>query len=127
MTTITNPTDDELNKLFALHICNWTPRPHPAFPNGPIISWRDGDGVMKEVHSKLRFTESIDAVLPWLMQQNEFRVYGGQYCTAHCVVVTQFDRIFEQVADTTPKACVLALLKAHGVEVVYKNNYLSTP
>ena len=126
MTTLTNPTDDELNEAFARYVANWADIHYEQGEDvdidaREIYPWAGLRGTPPDGQRRMLFkwTESMDAVLPWLNKWPEVRLYDGEYCTSHCVVVTPGGDMFEEVADTLPRACALALLKAHGVEVVY--------
>lgn len=107
MTTLTNPTDDELNKAFAVHVANIS---------HPITGIRLSDDCTTFLIPPT-YTESMDAVLPWLSKTTCEMGNIGPGWTAEAVFLD--GGYGSALADTLPKACVLALLKAHGVEVVY--------
>lgn len=116
MTTLTNPTDDELNEAFALHVCKWTLLTVDDMSGERVYQKPSGTHVVVDHHG---FIGSMDAVLPWLEKHREldFKIALYQYDGWHWNV----DGGENCHADswTLPRACVLALLKAHGVEVVY--------
>lgn len=129
MTTITNPTDNELNAAFAVNVASWNDVRHengvdvdvPARTYIPYSGFRGTppDGPRRMI---FKWTESMDAVFPWLYRQDGYRLtspHRGH--TEHRAMVYHRDGYPYIVgsADTLPRACVLALLKAHGVEVVY--------
>lgn len=118
------PTDDELNAAFAEKVCNWSKgddgygyetvyneRVAPYKTVGPV--WR------------FNFARSADAVLPWLEKcYMETDWLGGpvrHYTDAGggaCWRVRLPGKFDGEVEDNSlPRACVIALLRAHGVEV----------
>jgi hypothetical protein len=136
MTTLTNPTDAELNDCFAKHVC-WLEL-HSVDDFSGERSYRRLDGhVMVMEHGG--FLKSMDAVLPWLDRCREIGLWvticdhtnGINHGERDWLVSISnrderewnFDGngwMFWEVANPSlPRACVLALLKAHGVGVVY--------
>jgi hypothetical protein len=128
-TKLINLTDDELNAAFAEHVAKWS---------------RCGDGYGVEdiycektfpykSHGPTRkhdFIRSMDAVLPW-MEKLGWRGTSnraGSTCAATVEVNhPECDgRSFIAAQDYThtqtplPRACVIALLRANGVEVVFE-------
>jgi hypothetical protein len=114
MTTLTNPTDAELNDCFAKHVC-WLEL-HSVDDFSGERSYRRLDGhVMVMEHGG--FLKSMDAVLPWLNKTScEFGNAGPGW---RAEVVTREGGYGTSLSEDLPSACVLALLKAHGVGVVY--------
>jgi hypothetical protein len=132
MTTLTNPTDAELNEAFAEHVCKWT---RAGMMDEHVMWFFDG------AHDcgTPSWTQSMDAVLPWLDRCREIGLWvticdhtnGINHGERDWLVSISnrderewnFDGngwMFWEVANPSlPRACVLALLKAHGVGVVY--------
>lgn len=102
-------TDDQLNAAFAEHVAGW------RLWAGCHDQWNDGT---KDV-GKARFTTSADAVLPWL-EKHRFRVSapwvpGDEWS----VVVVCEDGEVRADSASLSRASVMALLRAHGVEVEF--------
>lgn len=109
------PTDDELNAAFAEKVC------------GAI---EVEDGMMRLKNENVRgveferwraipdFTQSADVVLPYLEKLVRRSAFND-----HTITVTGENYYIDgpggnlSKAPTLAKACVLALLRAHGVEV----------
>ena len=123
-----NPTDDELDAAFAVHVAGepavWVSEAQAkrraaihdgANPGAPIWSWR----------------YSMDAVLPWLekLGWRGTSNRAGDTCAATVEVNSrEWDgNTFTAQQDYThtqtplPRAAVIALLMAHGVEVIFKD------
>jgi hypothetical protein len=107
-----NPTDDELNAAFAKEVAGWkwekTDRDHMAW-----IEYREGGSWEVEPN----FTTSADAVLPYVSKLKEVGI--------HYVDGDWFVRCWSEDkncanCDSFAKACVIALLRARGVEVEFK-------
>lgn len=128
---LTNPTDDELNAAFAEKVAGWkrvvTHEISFFDTNGiscgkmavpSLIEAFERNGLI--LREPPRFTQSADAVLPWLEKwplwsadktaSGEIRVRVSM--DAYTVYFEAFDKAF-------PRAVVLALLPAHGVEVEF--------
>jgi hypothetical protein len=123
---LVNPTDDQLNAAFAEKVAGYFSNPvfKPQHswcrksPTGEIVVL-DGLGALPP------FTRSMDAVLPWLEQCLSARCenliggwnvkicYRGELTPSnplgHCYS--------EAMNRVLPRAAVIALLRAHGVEV----------
>lgn len=115
---LTNPTDDELNAAFADIVygrrCEKCGKFHDKY----------NEGVNED---SLKFTDSADAVLPWLEKRElqwsaGHRMYAKDFFCSIQTKITQ-DGWDEERASATdssfPRACVIALLRAHGVEVEF--------
>lgn len=119
---IINPTDDQLDAAFAEHVAGQIPTVSPGYFTYPNVRgfWR-----------AKKFTQSSDAVLPWLEKGREsgrrigievgFRLWriwihdkntDGLYDSC-------LERRPDGESDTLPRAAVIALLRAHGVEVEF--------
>lgn len=117
--TMTNPTDKELNAAFAEKVCGWE-----TGPDG----YGDGDKYYEKTpphHSpgytyKFPFTTSVDAVLPWL---EKWHAEIGHLLTSGWLVLLKESAISEKYVAASclsfPRAAVIALLRAHGVEVIF--------
>ena len=129
---LTNPTDEQLIEAFALKVAGWkrggmfcqgdAQQPPgwtvhgltPPLPNGqlPDFHW---------IADLPRFTESFDAVLPYL---NSHAVRIDRYqssCGDNAewqVVLDENDNHFGS-DPLLPRAAAIALLRAHGVEVEF--------
>lgn len=123
MKMLINPTDLELNYAFAEHVAGWM----QCERLGKLV-WYDPEGG-HEINLP-RFTESADLVLPCLdkwrdrpflyrlaqidMTAEEWWVKLAQ--PGHVVLGQDF---WHGRSDTLPRACVIALLRANGVEVEF--------
>lgn len=110
--TLTNPTDNQLNAAFAEKVAGWTLCWDEDSGGNRYEEWWNGlEGPLDPI-----FTTSADAVLPWLgkmdaivtrsLSENDWRVVVPD---GRCNSGPSF-----------PRACVIALLRAHGVEVEFK-------
>jgi hypothetical protein len=110
MKTLTNPTDDQLNSVFALTVAKWT--------FDPDEGWRDEHGFSGTAVDYHDFTRSMDAVLPWLDktagQDGFWRMTSNGSGVSVVINYEQY-----AVAATPALAAVIALLHAHGVEVLF--------
>jgi hypothetical protein len=107
MTTLTNPTDAELNEAFAVHVKGL---------DAGIYQYLKGRGEEPDG------LNSIYQVLPHLDACRDVRVLGGGRQGWWTVIVYFKEsgrNAVQAEARDLARACVLALLKAHGVEVVY--------
>lgn len=76
-----------------------------------------------------RFTESADLVLPWLHKNHPLRIdyrghYAGDYCDSNewRVTVWKDSNMMEYAFakdKTLARAAVIALLRAHNVEIEF--------
>lgn len=138
---LTNPTDDELGAAFITEVCGGRiVDKEPAMEaREPVLTGRWLDGKLyvaswsraapnvKMWHDwdKARFTRSFDAVLPWM------------HCQWSCNITHQWTVLFvgwtvrlmtpkdvnKQLTmaqdESLPRAAVIALLRAHGVEIIF--------
>lgn len=123
---LTNPTDDQLNAAFAEKVAGWINQGKakgvPALNNRWVLPDRS------LVEGPLQFMRSADAVLPWLSKQI---LWDAQDCAAQSQLNFRcWIRILTKAAGerseyaeareaTFPRAAVIALLRAHGVEVEF--------
>jgi len=114
-----NPTDDELNAAFAERVAGWTCRTVDDLSGERTYQRPDGANIVME----RVFTQSADAVLPWL--EKRFRWECDFTGTGYQVWVSEMPPGPRKMADcvgsdkTFPRAAVIALLRAHGVEVEF--------
>ena len=61
------------------------------------------------------FIGSMDAVLPWLMKHGSFHLlnHGHVEIGYVCALLHGVDAMLTGTAELLPRACVLAMLKAH--------------
>lgn len=117
MKTLTNPTDDELNAAFAEHVVGDT--------TAEIYR-----RYLPEEHAEMRsnYCQSMDAVLPWLEKEPsatiriEYKARWNAWAVAvdKCAFAHDTANWFEYEDKSLPRACVIALLRANGVEAVFK-------
>lgn len=107
-----NPTDDELNANFAVWVAGWR--------NDPDEGWRNEHGVPITAVYYRDFTSSMDAVLPWLERTDWYaeNLSHGRFGTV-LVEINQPEKAITAEASSLPRACVIALLRANGVEVTF--------
>jgi len=102
---LTKPTDAQLNAAFAEKVCGWR-----RLPMDQIVFEVPATGACGTPPD---FVNSADAVLPWLMKYHwEVFNYVGENRIA-----VYLEEQWDGEAKTFPKAAVIALLRAHGVEV----------
>lgn len=123
-----NPTDDELNTAFAEKVAGWTDVRYEEGENVDIDArviypWEGMAGSPPDGQERRLvppFTRSMDAVLP-LMEK------AGAWAADWCPIISNREAAYkvwlrksgiEAVGPTLPRACVIALLRANGVEVV---------
>lgn len=114
---LTNPTDGELNAAFAEGVAGWT-RTNDGFWRSPDMAVGDDPKLFVDV----QFIASFDAVLPWLLKTAWFNVSRSKERGAHCEIDACHDassRCFLAESESVPRACVIALLRAHGVEIEF--------
>ena len=129
---LTNPTDAQLNEAFAVHVAGWTWNEFKPSGFGPVIQgyWNGADGYY--VCNKANFVNSADAVLPWLEKKQVWEAifnnnpYTGSVGTSVLVADSFTEDLKEPSgrsgwvsAKTFAKAAVIALLRAHGVEIEF--------
>lgn len=108
-------TDAELNALFATHVAGYHREPSMEFDSD---DWHDSNGVYVCSVDGFDPVHDASAVLPWLEKHSVLATYQRQSTPpAWQVIVTTGYPAFEATADTFPRACVLALLRAKGVDV----------
>ena len=116
-----NPTDDELNAAFAVHVCG-------ASETRKESEWCDTEMRLPDVKCGTKmfeswkrvpsFTDSADAVLPWLEKCATFHHKWNAETKLHTVHCS--DRIYPYYMDESfSRAAVIALLRAHNVEVEF--------
>jgi hypothetical protein len=120
-TTLTNPTDDQLNCAFAEKVAGWTQDKEEY--------WHDaeGSGVNEDgFYLVPSFTTSADAVLPWLEKWTQDHPgdewHVGQRKGMWAIDVHQPKGFIDQYNSrdkSLAKAAVIALLRAHGVVVEF--------
>lgn len=132
--TLTHPTDDQLNAAFAKQVAGYyvknefpgTDFPFTAWQGDKHLSdhrWASADGPLSHITP---FTRSMDAVLPWLEKYPYVEIHrvnddGWQVAIInHKELAIGYEEGVKGEAwyDTLPRACVIALLRANGVEVV---------
>lgn len=126
-----NPTDDELNAAFAEKVAGW----FRAERLGKQVLYdpEGGHVLIGDTRCMPQFTHSADAVLPWL---ERWRDSGKGYvamATIHSAAMQRTGWVV-QVRDaetgplqeiihwSLPRAAVIALLRAHGVEVEFTDS-----
>jgi len=106
-----NPTDDELNAAFAVAVAGYVQR-EGGWEIPPMrVIWTE----------PLDFTRSMDAVLPWLNAPGWlWHISNDEIHTDKPFTACVHRGLAEASASDTnaPLACVIALLRANGVEVV---------
>lgn len=113
---LTNPTDGELNAAFAEKVVGMQPGEWLSIAQQPHEVRRNYIG------PGYNYCRSMDAVLPWLKEcpyQVEM-LYCQTTCSWHCALTGRFLSKREYRSgpqETAPRACVIALLRAHGMEV----------
>lgn len=115
-----NPSDDQLNACFAEKVAGWINQGRakgvPALSNRWVLPDRS------LVEAPLQFTNSADAVYPFLPRDkfgDFFTIDGGFMGYRVCIRGETGHIKFEGQSESGPKAIVLALLRAHGVEVEF--------
>lgn len=112
MTKLTNPTDDQLNVAFAETVAGWTlvtnslGRLQPKDKDGHWI--QDWD-----------FTQSADAVLPWLEKTDDPDAAFRDGLWSVVFYVDKENNWVKGEDKSLPRAAVIALLRAHGVEIEF--------
>ncbi len=119
-----NPTDDELNAAFAEKVAGWRAKGTECvllYENGhcrEIDKSGKWTGLGRPIES---FTKSADAVLPWLEKHTwrgcSYSTIDGAHRSATVEIVGRNLELITIHSDTLPRAAVIALLRAHGIEV----------
>ena len=115
-----NPTDRELDEAFAEHVAGWK----VEFDGDK--KYLSPDGENWHMWSIPYFTGSVDLVLPWL-EKFGGAVYVNRYTgwgdTNWAVRLYENDEdgslMGEAEEPTLPRAAMIALLRAHGVEIEF--------
>jgi hypothetical protein len=105
--TLTNPTDDQLNAVFDTHVAKMGERGEL----GPVLH----GGEYKLAYPQ--WTRSMDAVLPWLEKAGLWECGYSAHHDGYWVTVSYGH---DSEDRSLPRAAVIALLRANGVEVVFK-------
>jgi hypothetical protein len=114
---IINPTDDHLNAAFAEKVAGWFRCERMG--KQVLYDPEGGHVLIGDTHCMPKFTESMDAVLPWLEKFNghtngpEINFQSGQWE----VILNGCTTRDRATCASLPRAAVIALLRAHGVEV----------
>jgi hypothetical protein len=112
---LVNPTDRELDAVFAEKVAGW------KYDESEKAWFHDG----YFDHRPLPFTQSADAVLPYLNKMEWWNISRSDKPFSHCeVMIHDADEVRgyrnAQAEHVDPiKAAVIALLRAHGVEVEF--------
>jgi len=130
-----DPTLDELDAVFAENVAMWKlfradGKHGRARYNGAQVFSAGGvyriiNGGKEPAVEKLPyFTRSFDAVLPWLEKHTwrgcSYRAASGSHFSAAVEVVdNQLSLVRAESSKSLSHAGVIALLRAHGVEVVF--------
>jgi hypothetical protein len=111
-------TDDELNALFAEHVAG-THEPIDCFVDTfwgkPIYSLKDKQ--TGEVSRHWIFATDANAVLPWLDKMGRWECGYGRHTGGYSIYFPREPVGEPGEADTFPRAAVIALLRAKGIEV----------
>lgn len=94
-------SDKELNALFEEHVTKW---------RGPVVGM---------CFDRPDWTEDANAVLPWLEKHDQVHIafFQGPLWRVRVSPSPLTSIQHEGQADTFPRAAVIALLRAKGVEV----------
>lgn len=122
--TLTNPTDEQLDAAFATEVAGWTEHRQMILDKHFITRWAApgtplGFNVLALSTEPPKFTPSMDAVLPWLEKWRSIEIDWHRGPELWSVGIGEFkgDPTFSTLL---PRACVIALLRAHGVEVIFR-------
>lgn len=125
--TLTNPTDDELNATFAVEIAGWR---DVRFEEGEdvnidareIYPWEGMAGWPPDGQKRRlipRWTAHFDTILPWIKERCVVRY---SLTTGWRWEVMAWDKNLDSYSwsdECLPYAAVLAILRAHGVEILF--------
>lgn len=138
---LTNPSDEELDEAFAIHVCKWRRSTDPELINSGDW-WEDENGgthIMGGCGTcpDYYFSTSANAVLPWLEKYSRdtdkklggegivFRLYSPA-CAEDTWTVVEVELHHDGQIEgavtkhqSLPRAIVITLLRAHGVEVEF--------
>jgi hypothetical protein len=101
---LTNPTDEQLDRAFAENVAQLTPE---------AITFLLGTG-----DGKLGYTKSVDAVLPFL-EGGLLQFASARTSKRWTVRAWRQNEPVMASDDSFSRAVVIALLRAHGVEVEF--------
>lgn len=134
--TLTNPTDDELNVAFAVEIAGWRDVRYEEdedvdidsrtiYPWKGMAGWPPDGGKRRLIPC---FTTFADAVLPWL-EKTQWAIYPrffpGWGKKGWDIRIYEHDESAPLMGESAEegfgfaKAAVVALLRAHNVEVTF--------
>lgn len=112
---LVNPTDDVLDERFAIAVAGWK-RTKTKDAGDP--SWNTGTDCISQgsgfAYRVPRYTKSADLVLPWLEKSKLVDVVFGVGIWS--VIVNANN---QADCKSFPRAAVIALLRAHGIEVEF--------
>lgn len=104
-----DPTDDELNAAFAEKVAGMKPCGWTTANCGPSVT---------HYPSRSDFTTSADAVLPWLSGHQWSATTAGDHSGIR-VEIDIWSKCVEASDVSFPRAAVIALLRAHNVEIEF--------
>lgn len=115
---LVNPTDDDLNAAFAEYVAGL--EAFPTSTGGWVCYERRGD--WKIMIPMLDYSKSVNAVLPWLEKQpypDIGRVANGDWKVTFYLNMDSGgdEKTVYAIDESLPRAIVIALLRAHNVEV----------
>lgn len=116
---LTNPSNDELDAAFAERVCGYFRNPIFKEKHSWCRKSKTGEIVVLDGLGALPpFSASTDAVLPFL--EKRARAITISYCDVTVqwtVNIIGFQTTWIASSETLPRAIVIALLRANGVEV----------
>ena len=123
---LTNPTDDELNRAFAEKVAGYyvkeefpgTDFPFTAWQGDRPLShhrWASAKGPLEHINS---FIESANCVLPFLYKRHWEVQQTSSASRPIRVVLDELHGPYGE-SNTFPRAAVIALLRANGVQVEF--------
>lgn len=122
---LTNPSNDELNAAFAEAVAGWKCEMIYGAWSGDVSVaapvWTSPNGTVSTAYFIPKFTQSADAVLPWLEKTFCAFSYHTDRPDRRLQFCADKKRDGQLIASsgTFPRAAVIALLIAHGVEVEF--------
>jgi hypothetical protein len=114
---LVNPTDDQLNAAFAEKVAGWL----RAERMGKEVLYdpEGGHVLIGDTRCMPSFTTSADAVLPWLAKTGRWQCdYGRPHALGYRIYFPQ-NSDGEAASESFARTAVIALLRAHGVEVEF--------
>lgn len=130
---LTNPTDSELNRVFAEKVCGYNIT-HDVISGFTEIEGRTMNPIYFNIGEKwsiaasgFNFVEDANAVLPWLEKMTEYELFHDSRALDHYMCEVYWAKEGESVIhcfamdSSFARAAVIALLRAHGVEVETSN------